>query len=258
MEPSKERPILFSAPMVRAILEGRKTQTRRVVKRGQVFRFCPGGDLSREERSRMNASLFQWERDNPAHPTMDELLSICPYGAPGDRLWVREAWGMTFVDNVPAGRDFRKGGTWGSPAYPKREPCVVFLADGPIPPCNRGGETARPAPSIHMPRWACRTVLEIVSRRLERIGDISEDDAKAEGMRPFTKDGKLMKWWPCDPIDGPHNCTWQEMPRSAREALLSLFYVINERAEPDANPWVWVVEFKRVQGDTIAVIRGGV
>lgn len=207
MEPSKERPILFSAPMVRAILEGRKTQTRRVVKRGQVFRFCPGGDLSREERSRINASLFRWERENPAHPTMDELLAICPYGVPGGRLWVRETWRRPHNNrDTPITRgqsiQYRASSDW---------------HDG-------FGDHWRP--SIHMPRWASRLTLEVVSVRVERLLGMTEADAQDEG------------------VADPHEFS-------------ELWTNINGEGSWEKNPWVWVVEFRRVQGDTLAVIRGG-
>ena len=192
----KERPILFSAPMVRAILDGRKTQTRRVVKRGQVFRFCPGGDLSREERSRMNASAFEWESKNPAHPTMDELLAICPYGAPGDRLWVRETWQDIGCEDRTE---------------------YIYLAsveDGYHPPTWR--------PSIHMPRAACRIVLEVVSVRVERLNEITEADAIAEGSQ----------------------CAGVPAATTNAGAFAKLWEAINGKGSWAINPWVWVVEFK--------------
>jgi len=191
----KERPILFSAPMVRAILEGRKSQTRRVVKHGQVFRFVPGGELSREERLAMYASPFKWDHSNPVHPTVDELLSCCPYGVPGDRLWVRETWSPG-----PGGIGF------------------VYFAD-----CPEGQHPPAWKPSIHMPRAACRITLEVVGVRTERLQEISEADAKAEGVTVYDggvcyRDGYAALW---DQINGPGS--WA------------------------ANPWVWVVEVKRLE-----------
>lgn len=229
----KERTILFSGPMVLALLKGRKTQTRRLVKRGHVWKFCPGGDLSREERARVNAEPFRWERENPVHPTMEELVSVCPFGKPGDRLWVRERLYL----------DFDNG--WSYDA--DRGPILSGWGDAAEAWVSRVPAKKVNYPSIHMPRWACRLVLEVTGVRVERVGDISDDDALAEGVLPFTKDGSLFKFWPCDPCDGPMKRAWQDLPRTAREAFLELFYGINKRAPRDTNPWVWVVEFRRVK-----------
>lgn len=138
-----ERPILFSDPMVRAILEGRKTQTRRV--------WAP----------RFHADARLLRRDTvESMPTRDAgeylaCVSVCPYGAPGDTLWVREAFTLT----VPSQK--------------------------PIYRATYNAETARGVrwrPSIHMPRWASRLTLEVVGVRVERLWDIGEADAIAEGL----------------------------------------------------------------------------
>lgn len=208
----KERPIDFSADMVRALLQGRKTQTRRPVKP--------------QPESGPDGKMVDL---GSAWGLLDGILSgewCCPYGQPGDRFWVREAWGMSFVDNVPKGRAYRSGGTWGSPAQPERVACVVYLADGPIPPCNLGGETARPSASTHMYRWMSRITLEITNVRVERVQDISEDDARAEAV-------------------GRH----EGMFCDCREKFSTLWDSINAKKGFgwSVNPWVWVVEFKRVK-----------
>lgn len=152
----KERPILFSAPMVRAILDGTKTQTRRVVKDRHIDAAPP-------------ACFFQWLRER------------CTYGKPGDRLWVRETWQAFFDDEVPADRPRGPRHTMGIPARPDRKSFVFYRADGPGP-VHRDGYAARWMPSIHMPRKYSRITLEVTGVRVERLQDISHADAMAEGM----------------------------------------------------------------------------
>lgn len=135
----KERPILFSAPMVRSILEGRKTQTRRVIKQ-------PGLDMV-ESVIDYNG-YFTWD-------TFDyDLRPLCPYGHPGDRLWVRETFGISAHNGVV-------------PFYKATEAIALVY---------------KWKPSIHMPRWASRITLEIVNVRVERLQDISAEDCIAEGV----------------------------------------------------------------------------
>lgn len=148
----------------------------------------------------------------------------CPYGQPGDMLWCKETWGMSFEDIVPTGRQFVSGGTWGSPARPNRKPCVVFRADGDMPD-DSPGETATWCPSIHMPRWVSRITLEIVSVRVERLRDIKNEDCWKEGM--------------CD-------ATNPEL-KANRKWFSELWESINGHGSWDLNPWVWVVEFKEVK-----------
>lgn len=152
----KTRPILFSAPMVRAILSGTKTQTRRAVKDRHIDAAPP-------------ACFFQWLRER------------CTYGKPGDRLWVRETWQAFFDDEVPADRPRGPRHTMGIPARPDRKSFVFYRADGPGP-VHRDGYAARWMPSIHMPRKYSRITLEVTGVRVERLQDISHADAMAEGM----------------------------------------------------------------------------
>ena len=179
----KERPILFSAPMVRALLDGSKTQTRRVVKHPLL---C---DLS----FIVNCGDGWWGDEE------GEVQARCPYGQPGDRLWVREAWTThACFDKVPP-RDLTTRS-------------IHYIADGEI-------ETGKYRPPMFMPRWASRITLEITAVRIERLQDISETDALAEGIDQDT----------CAPI-AVYRELWEQ---------------INGHASWDLNPWVWVIEFKK-------------
>lgn len=160
---TKERPILFSAPMVRAILEGRKTMTRRVVSP----RLTPDGMWARDD-SRGCERLFRHGEVAPrgAKPWwpiggINGAISRCPYGVPGDMLWVRETWASD-VDGCPAGLSYRAD---------HLDP----RGDGPANPM-------RWRPSIFMPRWASRITLEVTGVRVERLQDITAGDAECEGV----------------------------------------------------------------------------
>jgi hypothetical protein len=211
----KERPILFSAPMVRAILEGRKTVTRRAVRAG----FNPDdleGTLSTSECRKLYRELPQ--HFGPSY--------FCPYGKPGDRLWVRE----TFIDLRGTGVEHRP-----DPSGPLQR--YAYAAD-----CRPGSHSdearkdfgLKYKPSIHMPRAACRIVLEVTGVRVERLQGISTEQCLAEGVQPFgdengfhIEDGKFYTDHPLETFAG----LWQS---------------INGAESWKANPWVWVVEFKRV------------
>lgn len=222
----KERPILFSAPMVRAILEDRKTVTRRVAKPvkhpdlGNIY--APGALVLERE---------------PQHV----IDRACPYGQPGDRLWVRETHAQVFEVDIPEGRPVGPVGTAGSPGRPDWNCRYVYRADGEMPNVQwhhvGDSQPVRWTPSIHMPRAASRILLEISAVRVERLRDISGDQARAEGIYSnpamngmYTADGDLHT----SKYDGPV------------EAFATLWESINGAESWAANPWVWVVEFKRV------------
>lgn len=197
----KNRPILFSGAMVRAILELRKTQTRRVVK----------PQPQEIESSSSSGEQFRYFKI-PA-------MKFCPYGQPGDRLWVRETWavGDCFNHEKPSSIYYRSDETKGW-AY-------------------RG----KWRPSIFMPRWASRIILEIVSVRVERLQEISEEDAVAEGI--ISTRLSLAK----------HTVFhWEEFPTlnisdTPRYAYRLLWNMVNGKKHPwELNPWVWVVEFKHL------------
>ena len=185
--------------MVRAILDGRKTQTRRVIKE----------KLMRGEGAHVNN---------------------CPYGKPGDRLWVRETW---------------------SKAKSPMSSEVFYRADGEPKgkqyPLSFVERESRWRPSIHMPRWASRILLEVTNVRVERLHDISEEDAIAEGLKAITKDGKTIKYGIPDRDGYPGNddtgwdwCDWNVSPVSAYKML---WESINGQGSWDLNPFCWVIEF---------------
>lgn len=194
----KERPILFSGPMVRAILSGAKTQTRRVVK-GSWLPIV-------EEVLRVNG---KWVFD-----TFEYDLTT-PYGQPGDRLWVRETHSLEHGYSA----EFSVSDVW-------------YWADGNP---DRGDWT-RPRPSIHMPRWASRITLEITDVRVERLNEISEEDAKAEG---FPIDHKGQGYEP-PPVEVDR---WQGYARASFALTWGEIYGAESLK---ANPWVWVISFRRL------------
>jgi hypothetical protein len=213
----RERPILFSGEMVRAILDGTKTQTRRVV----IRRMKDEGE---------------WVKVRPVRGYTPETIRSeypCPYGQPGDLLWVRESWrALNRFNSWPVER-----GSW-----------VVYEADGPhdgdARPARSGGRMGKLRPSIHMPRWASRITLEITDVRVERVQEITEADARADGV-------ERSDWeFSCEPYR--NYADPRRMPgRSFATALRSfetLWDSLNGRRGYgwDANPWVWVVSFNRI------------
>ena len=220
MSQVKERPILFSAPMVRAILEDRKTVTRREVKK----------------RAALDCLAAGFE---PAFLALSGNADLCPYGRPGDRLWVRETWYCDHFE-VMRGPYLKPDDLDVSEAV--NDGTLVYAADGLTP-----YEADQPIwkPSIHMPRWASRILLEITAVRVERLQDISEEQAKAEGIASVA----------FRPDDGWPICTGymvgtddgkSPLETTAARAFTKLWSSINDPHAWDANPWVWVVEFKRV------------
>lgn len=209
----KERPILFSAPMVRAILDGRKTQTRRTVN--------PAPEMVTDH------SIRPWEGD-PA--VLKKLLNQrgrkCPYGQPGDRLWVRESTEEDCAGSVSLSR-YRADG-----AFVLYSGCDDPAFSGSIAHWNY---PRRVRPSIHMPRWASRILLEIVSVRVERLQDISEEDAEAEGA-------------PCE--IGRLEATILGTQASYRKGFIRLWESDHGEGSWIENPWVWVIEFKRINQQT--------
>ena len=193
----KERPILFSAPMVRALLDGSKTQTRRVVKPTPEW-IGQSGVLSYRGRVGLPHAL-------------------CPYGQPGDRLWVRETWAR---DDEDGGLCYRAD--------------IGKVGDADDWERNRldGVPRFRWRPSMHMPRAASRISLEITEVRVERLQDISEDDALAEG---------------CSSTAIVHEDGEDYTGHYASEEYQDLWESINGPGSWDTNPWVWAVSFKRLE-----------
>ena len=203
----KERPILFSGEMVQAILDGRKTQTRRILKQRKQDVETSSYELmnSYEDNSYWAAC---WGSDET--PNGEETYFRCPYGRIGDRLWVREAW-MEF----PNPKGLNTSG----------EPCMYRATSSP-------NALWKWKPSIHMPRWASRITIEITGVRVERLNDISEQDAIAEGL---TSNAKLTD-------DGKDYTGFY-----ASDNFLNLWCKIYGDGSFDANPWVWVVEFVTIK-----------
>lgn len=223
----KERPILFSAPMVKALLAGEKTQTRRLAK-------CSGYDLGAFAFTHLydqpnNILQASFETLAPRDDGIRWVSFACPYGKPGDRLWVRETWGMNHYQleqgPIPKARpaDFNE---------PDNNYLVYRATEDDAEVLNE----LRWWPSIHMPRWASRILLEVVSVRVERLHEITKEDALAEGVR----------------CDGLGELVWSGfmgVPRATCPPITSfavLWSEINGDASWSANPWVWVVEFKQI------------
>ncbi len=219
----KERPIIMSAESVRAILAGRKTQMRRVVngltlpRCGKITEFGPsstrGYDWTFRRRDMCWCDL-----------TTAELMGRCPYGVHGDRLWVRETW--AYVD----------GEVW-------------YRTDMDWPRVDG----VRLRPSIHMPRWASRFLLEITSLRAERVQGISYEDAIAEGM-PNAGDFHA----PTAEAGGVCRRVYQDSQGrrctifGAKAEFANFWDRLNaRRGHPwEANDWVWIIEFRRIEGET--------
>lgn len=210
----KERPILFSAPMIRALLAGTKTQTRRVLKQA----IGPSLSVGIEDEPGVAELSWLWG-DGPGHDVHETVKKVrCPYGVPGDRLWVREGFsGPHHQDGFPPS-------LW----HPMDD--IWYWADG-----NPAiGDWTRPRPSIHMPRWASRLTLEVTEVRVERLQDISEADSRAEGIT----DGG------CTSCGEPEPCGCPAAAPSARDAYCHLWGQINGPDSWAANPWVWAVSFR--------------
>jgi len=207
----KERPILFKGEMVRAILEGRKTQTRRVVKGNFEHQWESLKSYSCQWISIENSGAWGLRHKIKENPQADFQTVKCPYGKVGDRLWVRE----TFANDEDKAVCDINNNFW-------------YRADGETK-FKQAGFTPKTRgkwrPSIHMMRWASRITLEITDIRVERLNDISESDAIAEGIIGVCEDGLWND--PCD-------------------KYADLWESINGSGSWDLNPWVWVVEFKKI------------
>jgi hypothetical protein len=213
----KERPILFSASMVRAILAGDKTQTRRIAK-----------DVRHPDLGNVYAPGALVLEHEPQHV----IERACPYGRPGDRLWVRETWQAWHRTSYEYD-EWEPVSVKEATAAMKDQNCVL----GPTCDSIQYRATSKSmgpwTPSIHMPRWACRILLEITGVRVERLQDISQADAYAEGAMSWAQEQET----PIKDLNGGDD----------RMAFMALWESIGGAGSWDANPWVWVIEFRRVK-----------
>lgn len=226
----KERSILFSAPMVRAIRAGQKTQTRRSLRKQFSHDAEPAEVAATSpEGWQISGHSGLWWDDAVA--CIDDAIR-CPYGQPGDRLWGRETWADLTATH---GRRWEKWNAETRRYDSGVNPFVWYRADGDLPDIGNGDTNyASWRPSIFMPRWACRIFLEVAAVRVERLQDISEEDAIAEGVQSV---GGGRYWLGSDGMT----------PRgSAVEAYRDLWESINGPDSWDDNPWVWVIEFRRI------------
>lgn len=215
----KERPIIMSAPMVRAILDGRKTQTRRVIK--------PQPTVSEQRLRELGAWAEGFTLSEQVNAAFQAgcVDATCPYGRPGDRLWVREAFIPAPMESVPSEP---KETRWHL-AYAAGGDAEANAPAGYNPTLYNYERWTSP---IHMPRWASRITLEVTGVRVERLQDISEDDARAEGLRT-----SLAMWIPAS---------------SPRLEFRTLWESINGPGSWSATPWVWVIEFARIDAQQAA------
>lgn len=254
----KERPILFSSDMVRAILDGRKAQTRRILKK-QPIDILP-----------MNIAN-EWVTLDTANPNHGSIIK-CRFGVPGDRLWVRETWRVwSWHEGEPIDVQFKADMTHAAADNTDTIPNKVFdqipdweermwiesseeldalglkldeedyyIFDGDYPLKWR--------PSIHMPRWASRILLEIIDVRVERIQDISDEDILAEGPPGIG----IVPMNIAMLLTGTDN--WEDCEMELRHSCFSELWdsIYAKRGFPwDSNPWVWVIEFERLEPNNV-------
>lgn len=208
----KERPILFSGEMVKALLDGRKTQTRRVIK-PQPEHITGVGRFA-------DIDFYGWQKSKSEFydSIHTNFADYCPYGQPGDQLWVRENCAIGFTDEAELACDYFADGErrwFERTIYNDSDRAwLTYINDGR-------------RPSIHMPRWASRITLEITGIRVERLQEISDDDAEREGFiyygetlaEPIPTD-KFQDYW--DKLNAKRGYSWE------------------------SNPWVWCITFRRM------------
>lgn len=226
---STARPILMSAPMVRALIEGTKTQTRRIVK--------PQPPAGYVRHCLYHAPVYGWT--NVLDDFTDNWFKVrCPYGQPGDLLWVRERW--TFVNVQRRGDQSELVVAYNADGadLPNRPAIFVHDPDSRWYDAALGWFDRRKRPSIHMPRWASRLTLRITDVRVEQLQDISDEDAKAEGVRRHD--------WQYENGEGPE---------TYRDAYACLWDHINGEGSWDQNPWCWCIQFECIRKNVDEVLH---
>lgn len=248
---TKERPILFSGPMVRAILDGRKSQTRRIVKphKANADGICMVGYEDAPEQFAKATWPYCLFGDGITDENGCDHPIPCPYGSAGDRLWVRESFSI--IDD-PASvdpsdpnddGDVERWGVCRKRGRDGERWVVDYKADNPQRMMDITGQR-KWTPSIHMPRWASRITLEITGVRVELVQDISEIDAMAEGTGRYAYDPIVGHQW--YPEIGQPKCQ-SGIAANAKECFQIAWEAINGHESWESNPWVWCVEFRRVE-----------
>jgi len=235
----RERPIIFNAEMVRAVLDGRKTQTRRIMKvQPESNQFGLRRIIASAERS--DTGKYHWTESNATGNHIRSAPFSCPFGAVGDRLWVKETWSVVshafdddglmidYVPDRPAKAVHEK--PFGRGYYSGH---AIYAADGGFTwgdddGCVDGRSCWKP--SIHMPRWASRITLEMNGVRVERLNSMTEKDALAEGC-----------------LGGHDSIPGYQYSATPHEHFHHVWQSIYGADSWQANPWVWVVEFKRME-----------
>ena len=251
----RERPILFSGPMVRALLDGRKTQTRRVVKPQPKSEATPvfgplylGPDVAHESTSHL-----VWQDDPQSYFKLP-----CPFGQPGDLLYVRETWAIkNWSDRELASCGFDDAPTHPTEVYLGTPTRAIHQASYN----NMVGDLGRWRPSIHMPKWAARIWLRVTDVRVEQVQEITEGDAWAEGVQiPVSESGGiLMRCSPNAAGKAPASylplgrCFIGQPPLTKAELAISHYADLWDELNAkrgygwDANPFVWVVTFEKAE-----------
>jgi len=206
MDPVKEHSLIFSAPMILALLEGRKTQTRRVAR------------LTPEQQAYMLSTSKPDGRE----------LGWCPYGSVGGAIWVRETFSIVWPAGCDDGIVYDEDHPDGRPIA-DRECSVAYRATGDTPAVDEETDREMWKPSIHMPRWASRLTLTITALGLERLCSITEEDAIAEGVEPSDEDRETH---PQAPHVQAYYRLWDKLN--------------GDRAPWIENPFVWAISFPRI------------
>jgi hypothetical protein len=259
----KQRPILFSTPMVQAILEGRKTVTRRTSGLDYInslgdkvtFAMCEMGEnmtYTPQCPSGLHVFFGNEETDDWWQPIK------CPYGNVGDVLWIREEhYRFGHWEPVPGVRTKQGRQKWAF--VPDTDEVLYF--DNPPSEFRKGRHHKDPAtPAWHkrlarfMPKDLYRTYLQITEIKVERLQEISEEDAKAEGITCLSKDGGTTYKYGIPDADGlPGNDDsgwhWSEWEVNPKEAFKKLWESINGTGSWNANPWVWAISLERIKGE---------
>ena len=229
----KERGMIFNGEMVRAILDGRKTQTRRIMTvqpESSEFglRYIAESSLAKD------VGMYFWSQSDACGMKVRSKPFACPYGKPGDRIWVRETWSSDFANYYPNDR------VWYAADNNRRLDIeVVDGVRGIYSPESDVHVPFRWRPSIYMPRWASRIQLEITNVGVQRLQDISSGDAVREGICQLPASGRYCI--------NPGDQYFGGASRSAKEVYSWLWESSYGEGSWQANPWVWVIEFKRVE-----------